>query len=203
MGEHYFTKDPQVGHQIQQIQAVLRQRKYTFFTDAGVFSRQRIDRGSELLIEVMQIPKSAKVLDMGCGYGVIGIVAADLASKGQVWLIDINQRAVDLARENLLYNQISNAQVRQNDGFRDFSERDFDIILMNPPFRAGKKVVYPLIERAKQYLVTGGVLYTVCLTRQGAKSLAKKMAEVFGTVDEVKKGSGYRVYRAEKGVRIS
>lgn len=200
MGEHYFTKNPQVGHQMQQIEVVLRQRRYTFLTDAGVFSRNRVDRGSELLIEVMQIEENAKVLDMGCGYGVIGIVAADLAFQGQAWLLDINQRAVDLARENLRYNQISNAQVEQNDGFNGFLERDFDVILMNPPIRAGKKVIYPLIEEAERYLVAGGALYTVCLTRQGAKSLAKKIEEVFGNIAEVKKGSGYRVYRADKAV---
>ncbi len=198
MSQHYFTQNPDVKHNYQEIETELRGRRYAFITDAGVFSRNRIDRGSELMIEAMEIQPNDKVLDMGCGYGPIGIVAADLAREGQVVMVDINQRAVDLVKDNLRRNYTSNAEVIQNDGFNNLSETDFDVILMNPPFRAGKKVVYPMVEKAREYLKSGGSLYTVCMTRQGAKSLAKHMGEVFGEVDEVKKGSGYRVYRATK-----
>lgn len=198
MGEHYYTQNPEVEHDYREVEAKLRDQQYIFLTDAGVFSRNRVDRGSELLIETMKIQPDDKILDMACGYGPIGIVAADLASEGQVLLADINQRAVGLARENLIRNVISNAQVIQSDGFNNIIDKDYDVILMNPPFRTGKKVVYPMIEQAKEHLKPLGSLYTVCMTRQGAKSLAKKMEEIFGEVDELEKGSGYRVYRAIK-----
>ncbi|AZR74703.1 16S rRNA methyltransferase [Anoxybacter fermentans] len=194
MNEHYFSQNPEVEHDFHEIVVELRGRKYIFLTDAGVFSRKRIDRGTELLIKAMQIKLSDKVLDMGCGYGPIGIVAADLALEGQVVMVDINQRAVELAKENLERNCITNARVILSDGFSNVEDKDFDVILMNPPFRAGKKVVYPLIEKSREHLKPGGLLYTVCRTRQGAKSLAKKIEKVFGEVDEVDKGSGYRVY---------
>lgn len=199
MGEHYYTTNPEAKHEFQEIETELRGRKYKFLTDAGVFSRNRIDRGSELMIEAMEIKPGDKILDMGCGYGPIGIVASDLTgSQGQVIMADINQRAVDLVRENYKRNIVTNATVIQSDAYTNISDRDFDIILTNPPFRAGKKVVYPMIEAAHEHLKNGGALYTVCMTRQGAKTLAKKMEEVFGEVDEVEKGSGYRVYRAIK-----
>lgn len=198
MGEHYYSANPEVKHDFQEIETELVGRKYKFITDAGVFSRNKIDRGSELLIEAMEIKPTDKILDMGCGYGPIGIVASDQAPKGQVLMVDINSRAVELVKENFKRNIVTNAQVIQSDGFSGVEDRDFDVILMNPPFRAGKKVVYPMIEAAKEHLSTGGALYTVCMTRQGAKTLAKKMEEVFGEVEEVEKGSGYRVYRAVK-----
>lgn len=199
MGEHYYSTNPEAKHEFQEIETDLRGRKYKFLTDAGVFSRNRIDRGSELMIEAMEIKPGDKVLDMGCGYGPIGIVASDLTgSQGEVIMADINQRAVDLVKENYKRNIITNATVVQSDAFTNIADRDFDVILTNPPFRAGKKVVYPMMEAAYEHLKTGGALYTVCMTRQGAKTLAKKMEEVFGEVEEVEKGSGYRVYRAIK-----
>lgn len=200
MGEHYYTTNPEVAHEFQELETELRGRKYKFLTDAGVFSKNRIDRGSELMIEAMEIKSTDKVLDMGCGYGPIGIVASDFAREGQVVMVDINQRAVDLVKENFKRNIVTNAQVLQSDGFANVTDCDFDVILTNPPFRAGKKVVYGMVESAKEHLKPGGALYTVCMTRQGAKSLAKKMEEVFGEVEEVEKGSGYRVYRAVKSV---
>lgn len=199
MGEHYYSTNPEAKHEFQEIETDLRGRKYKFLTDAGVFSRNRIDRGSELMIEAMEIKSGDKVLDMGCGYGPIGIVASDLTgSQGEVIMADINQRAVDLVKENYKRNIITNATVVQSDAFTNIADRDFDVILTNPPFRAGKKVVYPMMEAAYEHLKIGGALYTVCMTRQGAKTLAKKMEEVFGEVEEVEKGSGYRVYRAIK-----
>lgn len=197
MGEHYYTTNPEARHEFQEIETELRGRKYLFMTDSGVFSKNRIDRGSELMIEAMEIKPGDKILDMGCGYGPIGIVASDLTgNEGRVVMADINQRAVDLVKENFKRNIVTNATVIQSDAYTNIADRDFDVILTNPPFRAGKKVVYPMVEAAHAHLKTGGVLYTVCMTRQGAKSLAKKMEEVFGEVEEVEKGSGYRVYRA-------
>ena len=194
MSQHYFTQNPDSKHEFKEIEAELRGRIYKFTTDTGVFSRNRVDRGSELLIKAMNIDINDKILDMGCGYGPIGIVAADLANEGEVLMVDINQRAVELARKNLKKNYISNATAIVNDGFENLTEKDYSVILMNPPFRTGKKIVYPLLEKSLEYLQQKGSLYTVCMTRQGAKTLAKKMDEIFGNVIEVDKGSGYRVF---------
>lgn len=198
MGEHYFTENPEVEHDRRDIEGNLLGKNYTFTTDAGVFSKTRIDRGSELLVEAMKFDPDAKVLEIGCGYGPMGIAAADMAYNGQVTMVDINQRAVDLTKENLRRNSINNAQAFVSNGFENVEDQDYDVILMNPPIRAGKKVIYPLVEETVKHLKKGGVFYTVCMTRQGAKSLAKHMKTVFPVVEEVKKGSGYRVYRAIK-----
>ena len=198
MGEHYFTENPEVEHDRRDIEGNLLGKNYTFTTDAGVFSKTRIDRGSELLVEAMKFDPDAKVLEIGCGYGPMGIAAADMAYNGQVTMVDINQRAVDLTKENLRRNSINNAQAFVSNGFENVEDQDYDVILMNPPIRAGKKVIYPLVEETVKHLKKGGVFYTVCMTRQGAKSLAKHMKTVFHVVEEVKKGSGYRVYRAIK-----
>lgn len=196
--EHYFTADPTSARDEKEIYGEFFGRQFVFLTDAGVFSKDRIDRGTELLIKNMEISPGDKVLDLGCGYGPIGIVAGYLNPGGKIIMADINKRAVELARRNVLLNGIKNAVVLESDGFAKVDEDDFDKILMNPPLRAGKKVVYGLVESAWEKLVRGGALYTVALTRQGAKSLAKKIESVFGNVEIVDRGSGYRVHRGVK-----
>lgn len=183
---------------MREIRATLRGKAYRFITDAGVFSRNRVDPGTRLLIEAMEIGEQDRVLDMGCGYGPVGIVASNLASCGKVYLVDINHRAVELARENLRLNAAGNAEVLQGDGFQAVSGLEFDRILLNPPIRAGKAIVHGLIEGASDHISRGGRLYVVARTSQGAMTIQRKMAEVFGNADVVDRGGGYRVMEAIK-----
>ena len=194
MSEHYFAPKPAAKPKRRQIEAELRGRHFRFFTEAGVFSPERVDPGTRLLAETMEVGEADVALDLGCGYGVLGIAAAALASRGRVYLVEINERAARLARENLALNRISNAEVREGDGLGPVAGLEFDVIAFNPPLRAGNRVVHSLIAQAARALRPGGRFYLVARTRQGAKTLARKLAEIFGRVSEVEKGGGYRVY---------
>ncbi|MBO8172740.1 MAG: class I SAM-dependent methyltransferase [Bacillaceae bacterium] len=199
MNNHYYSKKPEVRHDLHKIEFELRGKTYTFLTDSGVFSKDRVDFGSVTLIECMDIPRDADVLDVGCGYGPIGITAATLADRGQVLLVDVNERAVELATENIRLNQIANAKAMVSDLFSAVPEgRTFDRILTNPPIRAGKKVVHRIFEEAVQYLKPGGQLWVVIQKKQGAPSAYEKLKVCFDDVEEVTKNKGYRVFKAVK-----
>ncbi|NPV54030.1 MAG: class I SAM-dependent methyltransferase [Firmicutes bacterium] len=198
MVEHYYSREPAAPRREREIRCTLRGREYTFITDSGVFSKSRIDPGTELLIEAMTILPHDVVLDLGCGYGPIGIVAANLASHGRVYLVDVNERACELARRNIGRNGILNAEVRCGEGLSAVDGIEFDAILSNPPIRAGKAVVYGMIEEAREHLRPGGTMWMVARTKQGARSLRARIQEVFGNAREVEKGGGYRVICTEK-----
>lgn len=156
MSQHYYSQQPEVRHDRRTIDTVLRGKSFRFTSDAGVFSKGDIDYGSRVLIEAMDIPDGSAVLDVGCGYGPIGISAAYLAPKGQVTMIDINSRAVELARENAQHNGIRNVTVMESDVLGALNEQQkFDVILTNPPIRAGKAVVHQIFEEAYEHLNEG------------------------------------------------
>ena len=198
MADHYWSERPQVGHRRREIEETLRGQHYRFVTDAGVFSGRRVDRGSRLLIKTMQIDDGEIVLDLGCGYGAIGIAAAALTPHGKVYLVDPNQRAVDLAKENLELNGIENAEVRAGEACQPVADLIFDVILTNPPIRAGRRVLFGMMEEACQCLREAGRFCLVARTKQGVKTLAGGMARKFAQVEEVAKGGGYRVILARK-----
>ncbi len=183
----------------KEITVDLAGRRLRFVTDAGVFARGKLDRGTRLLIKAMDIPEGGLVLDLGCGYGPIGIAAAVLAPTCRVYMIDINQRACELARRNASLNAATNAEVRCGAGFAPVEGMKFDLVLSNPPIRAGKAVVFTLIEEAARHLRSGGRLVLVAQTKQGAKSLLRKLAETFPAAREVEKGGGYRVMEGIAG----
>ena len=199
MSEHYYSARPTTAHQETTFTATLRGMAFTFHTDAAVFSRNRIDFGSTLLIEVMQLDPAATVLDLGCGYGPIGMVAARLAPRGRIYMVDVNERATQLALRNLKANGITNAEVRTGNALEPVSGLSFDAVLTNPPFRAGKAVVYAMVDGAHSVLKPGGSLWVVIQTKQGAPSMKKKLQEVFGNVEDVDRKAGYHVFRAVKG----
>lgn len=198
MSEHYYTERPSAAHEETSFDATLRGMAFRFVTDAAVFSRERVDFGSLLLIEAMQIGQGDTVLDLGCGYGPIGTVAARLAPKGYIYMVDVNERAAELARRNLAANGIANAEVRVGDGLAPVAGMAFDTILTNPPIRAGKATVYRLLEEACAALKPGGSLWVVVQNKQGAPSMKRKLEELFGNVTDVARRAGYRVLRARR-----
>jgi len=198
MADHYYTSKPLSKHDEHTITAVLRGMKLNFITDAGVFSKEGIDFGSRLLIETMDIPDGAKVLDVGCGYGPIGIVAARLHPSNQVTMIDVNERAVELARRNAQANGAANASVLISDLYEQVVDHDYDVVLTNPPIRAGKQVVHAIFEGARQVLKDGGSLWIVIQKKQGAPSAYEKLEQLYDHVEEVTKDKGYRIFRAVK-----
>jgi 16S rRNA (guanine1207-N2)-methyltransferase len=198
LSEHYYTARPETAHDEAVFTATLRGMAFKFITDSAVFSRERVDFGSALLIEAMQIEQSDTVLDLGCGYGPIGMTAAKLASQGQVYMVDVNERAAALARRNLAENGVTNAEVRTGDGLDPVRGLTFDKVLTNPPIRAGKQTIYRMIEDAHGALKPGGSIYVVIQTKQGAPSMKKKLAELFSDVEDVERQAGYHVFRAVK-----
>jgi 16S rRNA (guanine1207-N2)-methyltransferase len=196
MSDHYYTKSPQIRHDRQVINVTLRGRKFTFATDAGVFSKKGIDFGSQLLIEHMDIPVAAEVLDVGCGYGPIGLAAAHLVKEGVVTMVDINERAVELAVYNAGQNEIHNVNIMQSNLFEQLGNAKFSRILTNPPIRAGKQVVHQIFEGAAERLLPGGQLWIVIQKKQGAPSAMAKLESLFASVEEVKKDKGYRIIKA-------
>ncbi|MFC4765958.1 class I SAM-dependent methyltransferase [Effusibacillus consociatus] len=198
MVDHYFSNQPVVGHDLRLIRQKLRGFNLEFWTDAGVFSKGGIDFGSALLIETMEISEKDRVLDVGCGYGPIGITAAKLAVNGSVLMIDINERAVELARKNLTQNAVQNAEVRVSNLFEQVAEKDFDRIFTNPPIRAGKAVVHQIFEEAGRRLTPRGELWVVIQKKQGAPSARKKLEELFEDVQDKAKDAGYRIFCCKK-----
>lgn len=200
VGTHYFSARPQVASRPRQIRARLRGRDWVFATDRGVFAYAGIDAGTRLLIETMQIAPADEVLDVGCGYGPVGLAAAVLAASGRAVLSDVNERAVALAAENARLNAVGNVEVLHGDGCAPVAGRQFDVAVTNPPVRAGRATLRRLVREMWEHLRPGGRLYFVVRTAQGAKTLARDVTEVFGTVRELERKGGYRVYEALKTV---
>ncbi|MNW32350.1 Ribosomal RNA small subunit methyltransferase C [compost metagenome] len=198
MPDHYYTNRPTTAHDRKVWDAVLRGQKLRFISDAGVFSKGNVDYGSRTLIDAMDFSVDANVLDVGCGYGPIGLAAARIASKGHVTMVDVNSRAVELARENALANGIHNVTVLESDLFEAVEDKEFDVVLSNPPIRAGKEVVHAIFEGAYERLSSGGALWIVIQKKQGAPSAKQKLESLFAEVEEVTKDKGYRIYKATK-----
>ena len=167
-----------------------------FETQAGVFSHGELDSGSRLLIEAMRVSPTANVLDLGCGYGPIGAVAAKLATKGHVTLIDADIRATRLAERNLALNAIENAEVVLGDGFRDLPPKArYDVIVSNPPTHSGREVLDEMVAGAYKALKPRGQLFLVI---NRLLSLRREVEQVFGNSEAVAREKGFVVIRAVK-----
>src|SRR5688572_5909679 len=167
-----------------------------FETRAGVFSQGELDEGTALLIDAMRVSPTAKVLDLGCGWGAIGVVAAKLAAKGHVTLVDSDIRATRLAERNLTLNQIQNAEVILGDGLRDLPPKSrFDVVASNPPTHDGREVLDEMVEGAYKALRPRGQLYLVI---NRLLSLRRKVEDVFGPTETIARHKGFVVIRAVK-----
>jgi 16S rRNA (guanine1207-N2)-methyltransferase len=199
MTDHYYSKNPSVSSKPMNWTYTLRGFNFDFKTDRGVFSKGEVDFGSRLLIESFNEPTiDGPLLDVGCGYGPIGLALAKVFPQRQVHMIDVNERAVELATENSVKNHIKNTKIFASDMFENVQEKGYAAILTNPPIRAGKKTVFSILETSFRYLQTGGELWVVIQKKQGAPSVKKKLEELFGEVEIVKKDKGYYILNAKK-----
>lgn len=197
---HYFTAEPPTGHQEKTIQFRQMGIDFTFVTDQSVFSRQRLDYGSACLLEAVERddqPKTGRLLDLGCGYGALGIILKRLHPALSVVMCDINKRAVALARRNAGINQARFVDVVESDGMRQV-EGTFDLIVTNPPIRAGKETVHRFFQEASERLNPAGSLFAVIRKQQGAPSALKRLQELFGEVSIVSRSAGYWVIKCVK-----
>ncbi|CAB49448.1 class I SAM-dependent methyltransferase [Pyrococcus abyssi] len=189
---HYYSREPNVPLKTKQIDVCIRGYCFKFITASGVFSFGKLDRGTELLIENMILKPDWKILDLGCGYGVIGIVASRFVNY--VVMTDINKRAVQIARKNIKINGVKNAEVRLGNLYEPVEGEKFHSIITNPPVHAGKDILREIVINAPNYLHDGGMLQLVIKTKLGAKFIKDLMKDTFTEVVELAKGSGYRVY---------
>ena len=194
--EHYYTNNPQVLHDIKSIEFNWNRLHLKLFTDAGVFSRGKVDYGSEIMIKSLPVMQG-KVLDLGCGYGVIGLSLAVLYPDTQVTMVDINQRAVELTNRNIERNHIKKAAAFASNGFEQIEDQ-FHAIVSNPPIRTGKEVIYSLFEQSRDHLLPGGSLYLVIQKKQGAKSAVDKLISLFGNCEAINKQGGYWILKSTK-----
>ena len=193
MSDHYYTENPASAHDERRIVLSILGQELTFTTDAGVFSRDGLDRGTELLLEALP-ELTGRVLDLGCGWGAVGVALGKKYPTLGIVMTDINSRAVELARRNLAANGVK-AEVVQGDGFQSVAG-DFDAIVTNPPIRAGKAVIYGLFAQARDRLRPGGALYLVIRKQQGAPSALKYLREIYAGAEVIDRGSGFHVIRA-------
>lgn len=195
MPDHYYTQSPQSAHNERTVSVSALGNTILCTTDAGTFSRDGLDFGTRALIDALP-PLFGNVLDLGCGWGAMGLILAAKYPQAQFSLTDINERAAALAEKNRLDNAIANARVLTGDGFSNISGK-FDFILTNPPIRAGKSVIYALFKDAFRFLAPGGKFYLVIRKQQGAKSAIAYLETVFPSVAMVEKSGGFWVIKAQ------
>jgi 16S rRNA G1207 methylase RsmC len=201
--EHYFSGTPSSKLRYGLIREHLRGRFFEFLTASGVFSKKRVDLGARLLIEEMCIPEEGRLLDIGCGYGSVGIVAAALNPNLHVFLVDVNERAVRLAKENARRNSVYNVTVKRGFLYEPVEGLRFVSIVSNPPVSAGINLVFSIIRQAPQHLEEDGLFQMVVRSKIASKRLLNVMKETFGNVEILARKSGYRVLLSKHGATKS
>ena len=191
----YYAENPDSAHDIHELKVTLLRQSFTFLTDSGVFSKKMVDYGSQVLLNTLDFEKGKTLLDLGCGYGPLGISLAKVQGVKPT-MVDINNRAIDLAKRNAQKNGVE-ADIFQSNIYEKVNGT-FDYIISNPPIRAGKQVVHTIISESINYLKVGGNLTIVIQKKQGAPSAKAKMEEVFGNVEILKRDKGYYILRSEK-----
>lgn len=195
--EHYFTNNPDLKSELRTIRYKYKENELSFLSDNGVFSKDKLDFGSTLLLNTLydqKKEKDLKVLDVGCGYGFLGIALAKIL-KWKVTMCDINKRALHLAEKNCLENNIE-AEVLESNIYENITNI-YDLIITNPPIRAGKEVVYGILDGARDRLEAKGELWFVIRKDQGAKSTISHLEETM-ECEIVEKSKGFYIIKAKK-----
>lgn len=199
-GETYFAERPRARSRRRQFRFVYRGELLAFTVDAGVFATHGLDPGTDLLIEHLNVRPNDRVLEVGCGWGAVGVAIARAAPGVSVVLTEVNRRAAKLAEENLRQNRAERAEVRVGDLFAPVAGKRFHLVVSNPPFRAGRTLVLRLLAEAPGHLEPGGRLLLVGKGSQGILYYQRWLEEHWaGSVKVLGRRSGYRVLEAVLG----
>lgn len=199
---HYFSEVQDVKSVKKIINYEIKNEKFEFLTDNGVFSKTKVDFGTDVMLRTFlnenKKLENIRILDIGCGYGVVSVVLKRFFEKAKILSTDVNERALELTRENIQKNnRTDDFEVRKSFVFDNISE-NFDVILSNPPIRAGKQVIFEIYEKSFFHLNKNGKFYCVIQTKHGAKSTKKKLEELFGNCTTLVIEAGYRIFRCVK-----
>lgn len=199
MSDHYYSRKPQTESKPRHWNFTLLGYNFRFETDAGVFSKSEVDFGSRVLIDAFEAPNlEGAILDIGCGYGPIGLSIAKANEGRTVHLVDVNTRAIQLAEKNAAANGIQNVRIYESDGLSAVDTANFAAIITNPPIRAGKETIFRFYKESYDKLISKGELWVVIQKKQGAPSTFSFLEEIFGQVDVVDKARGYWIIKATK-----
>lgn len=196
MPDHYFSATPASEHKPASFEVSYRGQTLRFETDSGVFSRLELDRGTEVLLNALPQTLAGEVLDMGCGYGALGVSLAKANPGCSLTMVDVNERAVALAAQNARGNGVQ-AHTLLSDGFAALDGRQYDLIATNPPIRAGKAVIYRMFADGAKALRQGGAMVLVIRKQQGAPSAKTYLQTLFERVETIDRSSGFWVLWCE------
>ncbi|MBO5143666.1 MAG: class I SAM-dependent methyltransferase [Clostridia bacterium] len=195
--EHYYSNNPTSKSEERIIEYKIKEKNIKFISDNGVFSKGHVDIATNFMLNVL-IEENilGKLLDVGCGYGTIGITLSKFFDI-DVTMLDINERALNLARKNVKLNNVENIKIIESDGLEKINE-EYDVIVTNPPIRAGKAVIYKMYEDSYKHLKNGGVLYLVINKKHGAPSTKDFLTQLFGNCEILDKKTGFNVMKCVK-----
>ena len=197
---HYFTNDDNLKSNKKLINIKYENKVISLYTNNGVFSKEHFDYGSKLLINnFKKEEKEGRVLDLGCGYGVIGIILSENKNLF-IDMVDINKRAIELTKENLKLNNIKNANCFESNIYENIKEK-YNYIITNPPIRAGKETIRKFLFEAEQYLLENGELWFVMRKNHGVKSMIKELEKVF-LVKIIDKDKGFYIVQLKKDKKV-
>ncbi len=198
--EHYYTNNPTSKSEEKEIEYYIQDKKIKLVVDNGVFSKNHVDIATNFMLNVLlKEDVKGEILDVGCGYGVIGITLATFFKDVKVTMLDINERALNLAKKGVRLNKLNDIRIMESDGLSNLKETDlFDVIVTNPPIRAGKQVIYKMYEDSFNHLKDGGAFYLVINKKHGAPSTKDFLVELFGNCEVLDKKTGFNVMKCIK-----
>lgn len=194
----YFENDKSIKSSPRVIDYEIFNRHFSLKTDLGVFSKNNIDEGTYAFLKVLiPLKLQGRILDVGCGYGALGLTLASFIPETTFTLIDVNERALELTKFNIKQLELKNVTCLQSDIYQNV-EGKFDSVVINPPIRAGKQIIYQMFKGAYDYLIDGGSLFIVIRKSHGAFSARDYIESVFGNCTLLKRDKGYYIYQANK-----
>ena len=197
MSNQYFENNPALKDEALTINYYFKGTTLTFNSNSGVFSKRAVDFGTSLLLQMVKLKGDEKILDVGCGIGIIGITLAKMHPGVTVEMVDVNLKALKLANENIKQNGINNAICYESNIYQNV-KNTFDVVVTNPPIRAGKAVVHEILLGAYERLSNGGTLYLVIQKKQGADSAKKALLTKYQEVKVINQSNGYEIIKCLK-----